>query len=584
MQKEKNLSGSSLESENTQTTQNESVHNAQDENVQDEVVSDESDENESKDENIQNIKNEEQSKKEPIAYTDKSEFEAHFEKIKNDNIFGGEFEERSLSVENQNQSKLRIFLIGISNLFSPDFVFNKENLKLKNLFNGKSLNKNPILIGSFIAFLFLCFMLYGALQSAERSNSKSVANKKQSVETGSSVFADNLIKNRSGGIVSDSRRREAIPPAPDMVVVNTVQKDEGYTKQVAPVGQQFQIEKPLTDLEQEEKEHLRELRLMRWSNYLNAKAAGIKMAMNTDMALRNKNNVANNGANNINKHQNLELEALNNYHQNESRERFDANTAFMNGMERLQKLKSAEFINDLGNGDRIVNKNGMNGMNGNSMLANANVQNDRWFLDSTMQNPRTYYELRAGAVIPALLMTGINSELSGQILGQVSQNVYDTATGNHLLIPQGSRLVGVYSSEVAYGQSRVLVVWQRIIFPDGKAFDVGSMSGADSAGYAGFNDKVDNHYVRLFASAFLMSAITAGVSYSQSNLNNNSNNQRASDALSEALGQQLGNVTTQMIQKNLSISPTLTIREGFRFNVVVSKDLTFSKPYESFDY
>lgn len=571
MQKEKNLSGSSLESENTQTTQNESVHNAQDENVQDEVI-------------IQNIKNEEQSKKEPIAYTDKSEFEAHFEKIKNDNIFGGEFEERSLSVENQNQSKLRIFLIGISNLFSPDFVFNKENLKLKNLFNGKSLNKNPILIGSFIAFLFLCFMLYGAFQSAERSNSKSVANKKQSVETGSSVFADNLIKNRSGGIVSDSRQREAIPPAPDMVVVNTVQKDEGYTKQVAPVGQQFQIEKPLTDLEQEEKEHLRELRLMRWSNYLNAKAAGIKMAMNTDMALRNKNNAANNGANNINKHQNLELEALNNYHQNESRERFDANTAFMNGMERLQKLKSAEFINDLGNGDRIVNKNGMNGMNGNSMLANANVQNDRWFLDSTMQNPRTYYELRAGAVIPALLITGINSELSGQILGQVSQNVYDTATGNHLLIPQGSRLVGVYSSEVAYGQSRVLVAWQRIIFPDGKAFDVGSMSGADSAGYAGFNDKVDNHYVRLFASAFLMSAITAGVSYSQSNLNNNSNNQRASDALSEALGQQLGNVTTQMIQKNLSISPTLTIREGFRFNVVVSKDLTFSKPYESFDY
>lgn len=571
MQKEKNLSGSSLESENTQTTQNESVHNAQDENVQDEVI-------------IQNIKNEEQSKKEPIAYTDKSEFEAHFEKIKNDNIFGGEFEERSLSVENQNQSKLRIFLIGISNLFSPDFVFNKENLKLKNLFNGKSLNKNPILIGSFIAFLFLCFMLYGAFQSAERSNSKSVANKKQSVETGSSVFADNLIKNRSGGIVSDSRQREAIPPAPDMVVVNTVQKDEGYTKQVAPVRQQFQIEKPLTDLEQEEKEHLRELRLMRWSNYLNAKAAGIKMAMNTDMALRNKNNAANNGANNINKHQNLELEVLNNYHQNESRERFDANTAFMNGMERLQKLKSAEFINDLGNGDRIVNKNGMNGMNGNSMLANANVQNDRWFLDSTMQNPRTYYELRAGAVIPALLITGINSELSGQILGQVSQNVYDTATGNHLLIPQGSRLVGVYSSEVAYGQSRVLVAWQRIIFPDGKAFDVGSMSGADSAGYAGFNDKVDNHYVRLFASAFLMSAITAGVSYSQSNLNNNSNNQRASDALSEALGQQLGNVTTQMIQKNLSISPTLTIREGFRFNVVVSKDLTFSKPYESFDY
>ncbi len=92
-------------------------------------------------------------------------------------------------------------------------------------------------------------------------------------------------------------------------------------------------------------------------------------------------------------------------------------------------------------------------------------------------------------------------------MAQVAQNVYDTPTGKHLFIPQGSRLVGSYSSDVAYGQARVLVAWQRIVFPDGKAMDIGAMPGADSAGYAGFNDQVNNHYVRLFGSAFLMSGV-----------------------------------------------------------------------------
>jgi type IV secretion system protein VirB10 len=213
-------------------------------------------------------------------------------------------------------------------------------------------------------------------------------------------------------------------------------------------------------------------------------------------------------------------------------------------------------------------------------------QGDRWKLDSQIESPRTPFELRAGFVVPATLISGINSELPGQIMAQVSQHVFDTPTGKHLLVPQGSRLVGSYSSDVAYGQARVLVAWQRIVFPDGKAMDIGAMPGADSAGYAGFNDQVNNHYVRLFASAFLMSGVTAGVTYSQRQ--NQSNNvygaPSASSALSEALGQQLGQVTAQLIAKNLSIAPTLEIRPGYRFNVVVTKDMTFSKPYRSFDY
>jgi type IV secretory pathway VirB10-like protein len=210
---------------------------------------------------------------------------------------------------------------------------------------------------------------------------------------------------------------------------------------------------------------------------------------------------------------------------------------------------------------------------------------DRWKLSSRPEAPRSPYELRAGFVVPATLISGINSDLPGQIVAQVSQSVYDTPTGKHLLIPQGSRLVGTYSSDVAYGQARVLIAWQRIVFPDGKAMDIGAMPGADSAGYAGFKDQANNHYFRLFASAFLMSGVTAGIALSQDNGNNrNGDQQRASDAMSEAMGQQLGQVTAQLIAKNLSIAPTLEIRPGYRFNVVVTKDMTFSKPYRSFDY
>jgi len=216
----------------------------------------------------------------------------------------------------------------------------------------------------------------------------------------------------------------------------------------------------------------------------------------------------------------------------------------------------------------------------------ANGGADRWKLDSQVEAPRSPYELRAGFVIPATLISGINSELPGQIIAQVSQNVFDTPTGKHLLIPQGCRLIGTYSSEVKYAQSRVMVAWQRIIFPDGKAFDIGSMPGSDSAGYAGFNDQVNNHYLRLFGSAFLMSAITGGITYSQrqDQTQNAYGASSASSAMSEALGQQLGQVTAQMVARNLSVSPTLEIRPGYRFNVVVTKDMTFTKPYRSFDY
>ncbi len=210
---------------------------------------------------------------------------------------------------------------------------------------------------------------------------------------------------------------------------------------------------------------------------------------------------------------------------------------------------------------------------------------DRWQLDAQPVAPRSPYVLRAGFVLPAMLISGINSDLPGQIVAQVSQDVFDTATGRWKLIPQGARLVGQYASEVAYGQSRVLVAWQRIVFPDAKAMDIGAMPGADAAGQAGFNDRTNNRYLRLFGSALLMSGVTAGIAMSQRDAAAPYGSApTVNSALSEALGQQLGQVTAQMIARNMGIAPTLEIRPGYRFNVIVTKDMTFARPYQAFDH
>lgn len=250
---------------------------------------------------------------------------------------------------------------------------------------------------------------------------------------------------------------------------------------------------------------------------------------------------------------------------------------------RVAQLQAAGLVPTAGVSDSSASSLLTSGGRPNDIGQFNGPGGDRWRLDSKIQEPRSRYELRAGFVIPATLISGINSDLPGQIVAQVSQDVFDTATGNFKLVPQGSRLVGAYSSNVAYGQSRVLVAWQRIVFPDGKALDIGSMPGADGAGYAGFSDEVNNHYVRIFSSALMMSGVVAGVAYSQ-RAQSSSVAPTAGSALSEALGQQLGQVTAQMISKNLNVAPTLEIRPGFRFNVIVVKDLTFSKPYAAFDY
>ena len=213
---------------------------------------------------------------------------------------------------------------------------------------------------------------------------------------------------------------------------------------------------------------------------------------------------------------------------------------------------------------------------------------DRADKDSSWILPHTRtagqkFELKTGAVIPGIMVTGINSDLPGNIIAQVSQNVFDTATGNYLLLPQGAKLFGVYDSRVVYGQERVLVAWNRVVFPDGSAVTLGAMPGSDISGYAGYTDKVDNHYFRIFGSAILMSLISGGMSYTMDSLggSSESTNQTPTlqDEMGSALAAQLGQTTLQLLQRNLNIKPTLEIRPGYQFNVIVTKDMVFQQPY-----
>ncbi|WLB24526.1 IncP-type conjugal transfer protein TrbI [Bradyrhizobium japonicum] len=201
------------------------------------------------------------------------------------------------------------------------------------------------------------------------------------------------------------------------------------------------------------------------------------------------------------------------------------------------------------------------------------------YLPNKVVAPTSAYELKRGSVIPATLITGINSDLPGRITAQVSQNVYDSATGHQLLIPQGAKLLGRYDSKVAFGQSRILVVWTDIIFPNGSTLQIGGMAGTDAEGYGGFNDQVDNHYVQVFGSAILLAAIGAGIDMSVPAGSPYGYRQTPSDSARNSFAETFGRVVEQTISKNINVQPTLEIRPGYMFNVLVDQDMVFPGDY-----
>ena len=211
-----------------------------------------------------------------------------------------------------------------------------------------------------------------------------------------------------------------------------------------------------------------------------------------------------------------------------------------------------------------------NGQSSKEDFFNADLK-ELGYLPNRVVPQQSPFELKRGSVIPATLITGINSDLPGRITAQVSQNVYDTATGNRLLIPQGTKLFGRYDSKVSFGQSRVLVVWTDIIFPNGSTLQIGGIAGTDAQGYGGFHDKVNNHYWRTFGSAALIALIGTGIDASVPE----SSTLATQDAARRNFAESFGGVAEQSISRNLGVQPTLEIRPGYQFNILVDQDIVF---------
>ena len=214
-----------------------------------------------------------------------------------------------------------------------------------------------------------------------------------------------------------------------------------------------------------------------------------------------------------------------------------------------------------------------------AFLGRANTVDSDWISPNARMAGQAL-ELKTGTVIPGVMITGINSDLPGVMIAQVKQHVFDSATGRNLLIPQGSKLYGVYDSRVIYGQERVLIAWNRVIFPDGSALTLGAMPGADMSGYSGFTDQVNHHFAKIFGSAGLLSVILGGTAYTMDSLDSSTGEETTMHGeMVSALASTFGQATTQILQKNLNIKPTIEIRPGYEFNVMVIQDLVFETPY-----
>lgn len=210
----------------------------------------------------------------------------------------------------------------------------------------------------------------------------------------------------------------------------------------------------------------------------------------------------------------------------------------------------------------------------NAFLDSPRAYSD--YLPTGLLQPLSPYEVKATTIIPATLITGINSDLPGPIIAQVREQVYDTVTGQHLLIPQGARLLAAYDSMIAWGQERVLMCWNRIIFPNGASINLECMPAADLKGQAGLTDEVDQHWDRLMAAVGLSTVLSLGAQAAAGDPTGYQPN-LAQSAARNAAGQ-INQAGQGIVQRQLNLQPTITVRPGFGLNVIVTKDMVL-EPY-----
>jgi type IV secretion system protein VirB10 len=198
------------------------------------------------------------------------------------------------------------------------------------------------------------------------------------------------------------------------------------------------------------------------------------------------------------------------------------------------------------------------------------------YLNRRLQEPVSRYQVMAGSVLPAVLITGINSDLPGQIIAQIRENIFDTVTGNYLLIPQGTKLLGRYDNMIAWGQERVLLIWSRLVFPDGSSILLDKMPGVDQAGYAGLKDRVNNHYAKLAGAILMSTFLSVGAVRSQGDIEGDYPS--VSQEIARQLAADINRTGQKIVRKQLNVPPTIEVRPGWTFHVMVNRDMIL-RPY-----
>lgn len=247
--------------------------------------------------------------------------------------------------------------------------------------------------------------------------------------------------------------------------------------------------------------------------------------------------------------------------------------------ESILAANQAALVNALkaqNNGEGGSGGDDANLQNNKSEFIDDGVSSDG-YIKNKPKRPKSPFEIKAGWLIPAIMITEVNSDLPGWAIAQVSENVYDSATGELLLIPQGSRLLGVYDAQIAFGQKRSLIVWNRLIFPNGVSLELGRMVAGDQSGATGLRDKVNSHNIRIFGSVLLLS-LFQGAPDLLEDKKQVTDGDRDSE-LERLAATNVTDLAGELTRRNLARQPTLIIGQGFEFNVLVHKDMVFLSEY-----
>lgn len=411
----------------------------------------------------------------------------------------------------------------------------------------KRLNRVPLFFGIGILVLFLAVLVYGLSSRGLRFGQQN-PNESGST-TPASTFADQLKRGVKDGIIGD---REDTPPVYQPTPVPQQQPDI-RTAEAEPKAEPREQRRPRFEsdeewnarmLREQREQIFREQQRQRMAS-LQAKGAALDSPLKVDIG-----DVAAQGTSSAGSRQ--------------------SNTAPTGSQDLYAAALRAG----------ATGQTDQNGQASKEDFFNADIK-DLGYLPNRVVPQQSHYELKRGSVIPATLITGMSSDLPGRITAQVSQNVYDSATGHFMLVPQGTKLFGRYDSKVSFGQSRALVVWTDIILPNGSTLQISGMAGTDSEGYGGFSDKVDNHYLRTFGSAALVALIGTGIDMSMPESSTLATQDTASDAARRNFAETFGRVAEQTISKNLNVQPTIKIRPGYKFNVLVDQNIIFPGVYSN---